>query len=225
VYEEFNSLQFNVTKRFSKGLQVLSNFVYGKTIDNTSSATEGNSGPPNPFNFRSARGPADFDQKYRFNLSTVYVLPHVDVHGVSNVLINGWQFNAIASIYSGTPFTVLSGTDRSLSGIGNDYADLIGNPARPAGVTSIQEYFNTAAFAAAAAGTFGDSGRNILRGPNFADLDISLFKDFQLTERYRLQFRSEAFNIENRVNFQNPTSTVSSGTFGRITAAYDPRVL
>ena len=225
VYEEFNSLQFNVTKRFSKGLQVLSNFVYGKTIDNTSSATEGNSGPPNPFNFRTARGPADFDQKYRFNLSTVYVLPHVDVHGVSNVLINGWQFNAIASIYSGTPFTVLSGTDRSLSGIGNDYADLIGNPARPAGVTSIQEYFNTAAFAAAAAGTFGDSGRNILRGPNFADLDISLFKDFQLTERYRLQFRSEAFNIENRVNFQNPTSTVSSGTFGRITAAYDPRVL
>ena len=225
VYERFNSLQLNVTKRFSKGLQVLSNFVYGKTIDNTSSATEGNTGPPNPFNFRSARGLADFDQKYRFNLSTVYVVPHVDVHGIGNVLINGWQFNAIASIYSGTPITVLSGTDRSLSGIGNDFADLIGNPERPAGASSVKEYFNTAAFAPAALGTFGDSGRNILRGPNFADLDISLFKDFHLTERYRLQFRSEAFNIENRANFQNPTSTVSSGTFGRITAAYDPRVL
>jgi Carboxypeptidase regulatory-like domain/TonB-dependent Receptor Plug Domain len=225
VYDEFNSVQLNVTKRFSKGLQILSNFVYGKTIDNTSSATEGNTGPPNPFNFRSARGLADFDQKFRFNLSTVYSIPHVNVQGFKNVLLNGWQFNAIASVYSGLPFTVLSGTDRSLSGIGNDYADLVGNPARPAGVTSIQEYFNTAAFAPAAAGTFGNSGRNILRGPNFADVDVSIFKDFRFSERYRLQIRSEAFNIENRANFQNPTATVSSGTFGRITAAYDPRVL
>ena len=139
-------------------------------------------------------------------------------------LVNGWQFNAIVTLDSGLPFTVISGTDRSLSGIGNDYADLIGNPARPAGVSSIQEYFNTAAFAAAAAGTFGTAGRNILRGPNFFDIDMSLFKDFNFTDRGRLQFRSEAFNVENRTNLQNPTATVSSGTFGRITAAYDPRV-
>ena len=225
VYDEFNSVQLNVTKRFSKGLQILSNFVYGKTIDNTSSATEGNAGPPNPFNFRSARGPADFDQKFRFNLSTVYVVPHVNVNGIGNVLMNGWQFNAIASVYSGLPFTVLSGTDRSLSGTGNDYADLVGNPARVAGFTSIRQYFNTAAFAPAATGTFGNSGRNILRGPNFADLDVSLFKDFRFTERYRLQVRGESFNVQNRANFSNPTSSVSAGTFGRITAANDPRVM
>jgi hypothetical protein len=82
VYEEFNSLQINATKRFSKGVTLLSNFTWGKTIDDTSSATEGNTGPPNPFNFNSARGPADFDQEFRFNLSLVYALPHVNVTGL-----------------------------------------------------------------------------------------------------------------------------------------------
>src|SRR5579884_963036 len=226
VYEEYHSLQINVTRRYSRGLTLLSNFVWGKTIDDTSSATEGNTGPPNPFNFASARGPADFDQEFRFSLSAVYALPHLNLTGFSNVLLNNWQINTIVSLYSGLPFTVVSGTDRSLSGIGNDYADIVGNPARPAGVSQVQQYFNTAAFAPAAIGTFGDAGRNILRGPGYFDVDASLFKDFLFTERWRLQFRAEAFNIENRPNFQNPNANVGSQvTFGRITAANDPRVL
>jgi hypothetical protein len=225
VYDEFEALQLNVTKRFGKGLTLLSNFVYGKTIDDTSSGTEGNTGPPNPFNFASARGPADFDQTFRLNFSAVYSLPRVNVTGFRDVILNGWQINTIMSIYSGLPFTALSGTDRSESGIGNDYAQIIGNPARPSGVTQVQEYFNTAAFGPATIGTFGNVGRNTLRGPAFADIDLSIFKNFKFTERLRLQFRSEAFNLENRPNFQNPVSTVSSGTFGRITTAYDPRVL
>jgi hypothetical protein len=225
VYDEFNSLQINVTKRFSGGLTVLSNFVWGKTIDDTSSGTEGNAGPPNPFNFRSARGPADFDQKFRYNLSIAYALPRMNLSGWKNTVVNGWKYNTIASLYSGLPFTVLSGTDRSESGIGNDYSDIVGNPARPAGVNQVQEYFNTAAYTPAIIGTFGNIGRNSLRGPAYFDIDMSLFKDFALTERYRLQFRAEVFNTENRPNFQNPVASVSSGTFGRITSAFDPRVL
>ncbi len=225
VYDEYEALQVNMTKRVSKGLTLLSNFVYSKTIDDTSSGTEGNTGPPNPFNFSSARGPADFDQEYRFNLSAVYAFPHWKMTGFSNVLLNDWQLNTIMSIYSGLPFTVLSGTDRSESGIGNDYANQIASAAPPSGVSQVQEYFNTAAFIQAPIGTFGSVGRNALRGPAYADVDASLFKNFIFTERWRLQFRAEAFNIENRPNFQNPTATVSSGTFGRITSAYDPRVL
>ncbi|HEX4166619.1 MAG TPA: hypothetical protein VHZ55_14220, partial [Bryobacteraceae bacterium] len=94
-----------------------------------------------------------------------------------------------------------------------------------AGASQVTEYFNTAAFVPATIGTFGSIGRNTLRGPAFGDVDASLFKNFLLTERLRLQFRAEAFNIENRANFQNPTSTISSGTYGQITAANDPRVL
>jgi len=225
VYDEFDSLQINLTKRFSGGLTVLTNLVWGKTIDNTSSATEGNTGPPNPFNFRSARGPADFDQKFRYNLSIVYALPKVKVSGWENVVVNGWKYNLISTLYSGMPFTLLSGTDRSESGIGNDYANIVGDPARPSGVNQVQQYFNTAAFTAATIGTFGNVGRGTLRGPAYFDIDMSMFKDFVFTERFRLQFRAEAFNTENRPNFQNPVATVSSGTFGRITSAYDPRVL
>ena len=225
VYDEFNSLQIGFTRRMSKGLTILSNFVWSKTIDNTSSAAEGNSGPPNPFNFRSARGPADFDQAARFNLSGVYALPKFKLKGVAGVLANGWSINLIATADSGLPFTVVSGTDRSLSGVGNDYADLVGNAARPAGANPIFQWFNTAAFQPAATGTFGTAGRNILRGPGYFDVDASLFKEFYFTERWHLQFRAESFNLENRANFQNPTASVSSGTFGRITGANDPRVL
>jgi hypothetical protein len=225
VYSEFNSLQLSANKRFSKGLTFLTNFVYSKTIDNTSSATEGNSGPPNPFNFASARGPADFNQKFRYNLSLNYVLPSFTQSKALGYAVNGWQYNVIGTYTSGFPITIISGTDRSLSGIGNDYADYTGISTTPvAGLSSIQQYFNTAAFAQAALGTFGNTGRGILTGPSFFDLDMSLFKDFRFTERWRLQFRAEGFNIQNRANFQLPTSQVSSGTFGRITGAYDPRV-
>ncbi len=162
----------------NNGLTLLTNITWAKVIDNTSSATEGNTGPPNPFNLQSGRGPADFDQAIRFNLSAVYVTPHINVTGFRSALLNNWQLNGIASIQSGLPFTVLSGTDRSLSGIGNDYADIAGNPARPAGVNKIKEYFNTAAFVPAATGTFGDISRNSLRGPGYADVDLGSSRAF-----------------------------------------------
>jgi hypothetical protein len=225
VYDEYHGLQINFTKRVSPGLTVLTNFVWSKTIDDTSSGTEGNTGPPNPFNFQSARGLADFDQKFRTSVSMVYNPPKMKVTGYKNVLLNDWQVNLIAALDSGLPFTVLSGTDRSISNVGNDYADVVGNPARPSGASQVQEYFNTAAFAPAAIGTFGNAGRNILRGPALFDVDCSIFKNFFFTEKRYLQFRAESFNTENRPNFQNPTATVSSGTFGRITAANDPRVI
>jgi len=223
-YSIYNALQANLVIHQQHGLSVLTNLVFSKTIDNTSSATEGNTGPPNPFDLQSGRGPADFDQTIRYNLALNYLTPHVDVTGFKSVLANGWQVNAIASLQTGLPFTVLSGTDRSLSGIGNDYADIIGNPIRPSGVSKVKQYFNTAAFVPAVTGTFGNIGRNSLRGPGYADVDASVFKDFFDGERIHAQFRAEAFNTLNRVNFANPVSTVSSGTYGQITSASSPRV-
>jgi len=233
-YEGFNSLQANVTRRESNGLTLLTNIVWSKTIDNTSSATEGNTGPPDPFNLASGRGPADFDQKIRYNLSANYLIPNAHVQGWKNAIVNGWQVNAIVSLQTGLPFTVLSGTDRSLSGVGNDYADQVGNPARPSGVSKVKEYFNTASFVPATIGTFGNIGRNSLRGPGYADVDTSIFKNMFTGDRVSAQFQAEAFNTFNRVNFGNPTNsadantapvaTVSSGTYGQITSANSPRV-
>lgn len=225
-YAIFNSLQLNVTRRVSHGLTLLSNIVWSKVIDNTSSATEGQSGPPNPFNLNSARGPADFDQSIRFNASANYLLPKFNVNRFAGAIVNGWQANAIISLQTGSPFTVVSGTDRSLSGIGNDYADVVPgvNPNQPAGFSRIKKYFNTGAFAPAALGTFGNVRRNSLRGPGYEDVDASLFKDLFTESRIHGQFRAEVFNALNHTNLNSPISSVSSGTFGQITGSGSPRV-
>ncbi len=225
-YAIFNSLQVNVTRRFTQGLTLLSNVTWSKTIDNGSDATELATGPPNPFNLNSARGPADFDQKIRFNASINYVFPKFHGNRYMAAAANGWQVNTIVALQTGLPFTILSGTDRSLSGIGNDYADVVPgvSPMRPAGVSRVTQYFNTAAFAPAATGTFGNEHRNTLRGPGYEDVDASLFKELFSERRIHGQFRAEVFNALNHTNLTNPVATVSSGTYGQITAANTPRV-
>ena len=220
-YAIYNSLQLNVTRRINKGLTILSNVVFSKTIDNGSDATELATGPPNPYNVQSARGPADFDQRVRFNTALNYITAAYHGKAYLQPLLNGWQTNLIVELQTGMPFTVLSGTDRSLSGIGNDYADVVPgqNPrTRVAGKNRFQQYFNPNAFAPAATGTFGNESRNSLRGPGYEDIDFSLFKDLFTEKRIHGQFRAEGFNMLNHTNAANPVATVSSGTYGQITA-------
>lgn len=219
-YAIYNSLQVNVTRRVSKGVTLLANVTWSKTIDNSSDATELATGPPNPLNLNSSRGPADFDQAVRFNAAVDYITPKYSGNHIAEVLLNGYQTNLIANVYTGLPFTVLSGTDRSLSGVGNDYADVVPgqNPrAVPAGFSRVQRYFNTAAFAPAAPGTYGNVSRNSLRGPGFEEVDFSLFRDLFADRRVHGQFRAEVFNLLNHPNLANPASTVSAkATFGTI---------
>jgi hypothetical protein len=227
-YEITNSLQFNVTRRTSHGLTLLSNVVWIKTIDNTSSGTEGNAGPPNPFNLNSARGVADFDQALRFRTSVNYALPKLNVNQAARQIVNGWQVNGIVTLQDGLPLTIVSGVDNSLSGIGNDYAvyNTGVSTARPAGVSKTAEWFNTAAFAVnplpSAANnftqSFGNVPRNSLRGPGYDDVDLSVFKDILPERRIHGQFQAEAFNAFNHTNLANPNTTASSGAFGTITA-------
>ena len=218
-YEMTNSFQVNVTKRSSHGLTLLSNIVWMKTIDNNSSATEGNAGPPNPYNLNSGRGVADFDQALRFTSSVNYMMPHFNVTGPASFFANGWQANGILTLQSGLPITINSGVDNSLSGVGNDYADYVPGVSlrRPTGASKIKEWFNPAAFQKNAIGTFGNVPRNSLRGPGYEDLDMSLFKDIATERRIHGQFQAEVFNALNHTNLANPTASVSSGTFGQIT--------
>ncbi|HKR26754.1 MAG TPA: hypothetical protein VJS11_04840, partial [Acidobacteriaceae bacterium] len=219
-YAMTNALETNVTRRTAHGLNLLANIVWMKTIDNGSSGTEGQAGPPNPFNLNSARGVADFDQALRFTASANYPFPHMNVNGIAGAFANGWQLNAIVTSQSGLPLTITSGVDNSHSGVGNDYADFVKGVStkRPAGVSKLQEWFNTAAFQKNAVGTFGDVPRNILRGPGYEDVDMSLFKDIAAEHRFHAQFQAEAFNALNHTNLATPTTSVSSGTFGQITS-------
>jgi hypothetical protein len=220
-YANFNSLQITLTRRVAHGLKVLANLVYSKDMDNASTGAEGSAGPNNPFDLSASYGPADFNQKIRANIAANYVEPTFHPHnGFVSELMNGYEANMILQSQSGLPFTVTSGTDRSLSGVGNDYADVKPgvSPKRPSGVSPIKEWFNTAAFAPAAAGTFGDVRRNNITGPGYEELDASLFKNIFAKERVHGQFRAECFNLFNHPNFATPAGAANSGTFGQITS-------
>ena len=224
---QYNSFQFKATKRASQGLTVLASYVYGRTWDNNSSTIEGSGAYP-----RSSTdpdidwGPADFDVRHRFTASFVYDFPRVTTDNkVASGFLNDWQMNGILVLRTGLPFTVKSGTDRSLTAIGQDNADQVGDPAVPSGSDKLL-WFNPAAFAPAAIGTVGTTARNSLRGPGSANFDFALFKNIPLSSRFRLQFRAESFNLFNRVNYNNPNATVTAGAnFGRILGAQDPRVI
>jgi hypothetical protein len=163
------------------------------------------------------------------NFSGIWQIPNAPLHGIANSLVNGWQLSSLASWRVGFPFSVTSGKDNSFSGVGADRADYIGGDAslpndRPHGQL-ISQYFNVAAFALNAPGTFGSAGKNILRGPRMFNTDLSLLKNFKLAERASLQFRSEFFNVFNNVNFSGPQASLSSAAKGTITSAGDPRIL
>ena len=225
----YNSLQLNMEKRFSRGLSLLANYSWSKMIDNFGPFGGENT---NPFNPNFDRSVSNDDVTHVFHISGIWDLPKSQLHGIAGGFINGWRTTGIVTWHSGFPFQIYSGTDNSFSGIGIDRADFIGtslsqarlDPNRSHGAL-IQEYFNTALFVPNAVGTFGNTGRNILRGPGYFNTDFGLIKDTRMTERTTLQFRAEFFNLFNNVNFGQPDNSVADSTIGQITSARDPRIL
>jgi hypothetical protein len=214
------------------GLTSQFSYTYGHSID-TGSAIRSRV-PTDSYNYNFDRGNADFDVRHTFTDYIVYVLPAFS-HGPKR-LVQGWQVNSLMSFYTGLPFTAYSGLNVSGTFEGRDRANLVGDPYAGAGTniitntdgTKYVQYLNAAAFAQPSAGTFGNVGRNSLRGPGFAEVDFAAVKNTAITERVNLQFRAEMFNLFNRVNLPipgsgTPASTTPPGTrlnssFGRITS-------
>ncbi len=222
----YHAMQLSVNKRFSGGLTLLANYTFSKLIDDASSDGDA---PANPFNIRAERGPSDLDRTHRFVSSLVYELPKLTgANALARRIFGGWEVNGIITLSSGSWMSILSGSDRSQSGVNQDRADLIGDPfldtSRPKDEL-LARYFNTAAFAANAPGTFGTSGRNIIRGPGDVVVDAGVMKNFAIRESMRVQFRSEFFNLPNRVNLGNPNTNFGAAQFGKITSAGSPRVI
>jgi outer membrane receptor protein involved in Fe transport len=222
----YHSMQLTANKRFSRGFSLLASYTWSKMIDDASS--DGGASP-HPFDQSFNRGISNLDIPHRFVTSFVYELPRLaGQHFTLRHILGGWDTNGIIVLQSGDPFTVVSGRDNSFSGVNADRADLIGDPFlssdRPRGEI-VNRYFNIDAFAFNAVGTFGTAGRNIMRGPGNATVDLGLFKNIPIVEGHRVQFRAEAFNLFNRVNLGNPNANRSAAAFGRITAAGSPRVI
>jgi hypothetical protein len=229
-WSKYQSAQFTVQRRFSQGFSILANYTISKSIDIASYATiEGNSAGPDPFNFNNNRGLSDFDVPQRLVVSGVVEHPRLaGKNPLARAVAGGWQSNFIFTAQSGTPITILSGVDNALMGIGANRVDLTGQAwqlpdGRPRGQQALA-WFNTAAFKQNSIGTIGQLGRNTLRAPGGWNADYSVFKEFGVIERLRLQFRGEFFNVFNHTRLGGPNTTFTSPQFGRITSAFDPRI-
>ena len=217
----YNSLQLNAEKRFGRGLSLLASYTFSKKLDDY--------GWTNPFDRRFDYGLSREDVPHNFKFSNVWQVPQMKLNPALGVILNGWMVNSIVTWQSGFPFSISSGRDNSFTGVNRDRADFLGGKAtldsgRPHGEL-IAQYFDTSKFTPNAVGTFGNSGKNIIRGPGYFNTDFGVLKYTRLTERAGLQFRAEFFNIFNNVNFNAPNTNQSAAQFGRITSSLDPRIL
>jgi Carboxypeptidase regulatory-like domain/TonB dependent receptor-like, beta-barrel len=218
---KYNSMQLNAEKRFGKGLSLLASYTFSRKMDDYGWTT--------PDDLRFDYGVSREDVPHNFKFSNVWEFPQMRGNRVLSAIVNGWMLNSLVTWQSGFPFTISSGRDNSFTGIGRDRADFLGGDAdlgsdRPHG-EMVAQYFDTSKFVANAIGTFGNSAKNMLRGPRYFNTDVALLKVTTIRQTIGLQFRAEFFNIFNNVNFNAPNSNVASAQFGRITSALDPRII
>jgi hypothetical protein len=224
----YNALQVNLERRFSRGLTILANYTFSKSIDTSSFNKQTGQTVTDPYNRGLDRGVSDFNHPHIFNFSALWNLPVKPANPFAKAVLGGWQLSGIVSLQSGEPFSVYSNVDNARSGTSNQRADMIGNPYlsgdRSRGA-EVAEWLNPAAFTVNALGTFGNSGRNRFIGPGYASTDLALEKEFRPIEQLGIQFRAEAFNAFNRPNLMNPDHGVGDANFMAITSAFDPRIL
>ena len=227
----YNSLQISAEKRFSHGLQFQAAYTFSKSIDDASSFES----ELNPLNFRASRALSLFDARQRFVFSYFYQFPHYGLHGFADKVLNGWQASGILTFQSGFPIFITSSDDLEL--MNSVFFTSAGEPDQVAPLhrlnprNPLHEAFNIAAFQPGPVGAIGNSSRSVCCGPGINNLDFSLLKDTGLTERFKLQFRAEFFNIANHAQFTKVDGNISDGdpstggTFGQVLQARDPRLV
>ncbi|MGB8537612.1 MAG: carboxypeptidase regulatory-like domain-containing protein [Acidobacteriaceae bacterium] len=231
----YNALQVGVEKRLSHGLQFQSNFTWSHDTD------VGGSGDPSfessvsdPHNVGHDRGPSSLNYPVVSVSNLVYRLPSLSSHNlVVKNLLGGWEISGLYTAQSGPPFTVNGGQGNNNSGflVGQDRADEV--PGQPLGVRQggernwINSYLNPAAFTNNAYGTAGNSKKFIIQEAPISTADLAVIKNWSIKERYKLQFRWEAFNALNHPSFGQPDSNPGDSNFGQITSigAIPPRVM
>ena len=235
----YNSIQMSLSKRFSDGLQFLAAYTVGRSTDyySGSAVNELTNIPGDQFNWRTNRGPSDFNRKHRFVVSGVYDLPKlVGNDSGAKWLLNNWQVAGIAVFQSGLPFSIIDSNGTSIIQRANFNPNFASSDFAGSGNVSdrLNQYFNTGAFSTSRLGTatfdpnapFGNTPRNLIFGPGQKNVDISFIKLIPFSERFRGEFRAEFFNVFNWVNYANPGSQIGTPTFGKITSASTgPRVI
>ncbi len=224
----YNAAQIDITRRFSKGLQLRGNFTWAKNLDMNSALTgaQGNNQPQMTMDRNDPRrdwGVSALNVKAQSSISASYELPFGKgkpffngARGLAGQLIGGWQLNGIATMLSGFPLTPQVGSNRSGDGDTRNPDRPVMNPSFSGSIVKGDptQWFDPRAFLLPTPGTWGNVGRGTLTGPGLGEVDLSLFKRIALSEKMNLQFRAECFNVENRANFGTPNAIVfSNGSF------------
>lgn len=217
---DYHSLQAKATRRFSSGFGLLAAYTFGKSIDNGPAPFNlgrNNQEPQDPFNLAAERGLAANDIRHNLVVSSIYELPFWRGASGLKAALTGWQLNGIFNMRSGTPFNVVR--NRSNPAAPGLRPNLVGDPELPRGERTLTRYSNIGAFSTTGLGATepGDAGRNILQGPGYVNLDLSLFKTFRMAGETATQVRIEAFNLTNTPHFANPNADLSRGDVGTIT--------
>lgn len=231
AYSNYDALQISFRKRFARGFSFDTNYTWSKFLSNYDSSGWGSRNGTNNFQNSFARNStyslSNFDIPQSWKGSVVYMLPFGKGHrllgnnGVLNVIAGGWQVSTLYLWQSGYTFTPTMNSNSTNSQANSQYPNVVpGVPLYPAQQTAAQ-WFNPAAFAAPAQYTYGNAGRNILRGPRFSDVDFSAAKVIPLPklERGQLQFRFDAINALNHTSLGIPNSSIGGSTVGQITGA------
>lgn len=228
-FSYYHAWQTSLRKRFSGGLMFNGHYTWARAMSigggDFTWAASGNYQDEN--NWRADKGPANLDVRHRFVSDLVYEAPidrWFNLTGAARTLLAGWQISGILNVQSGSAFQVSQSNPRP-----GQRADYIGGSPYANGADPLQ-FLNTAAFArvpvVAVSGQTarpGTLGKNSLRGPGLWTTNLALGKNFHFSERVRFQIRGEAFNAFNHVNYNNPTSEITSPTFGRILGAGQER--
>jgi hypothetical protein len=217
----YHGLQTQLNRRFSSGLAFGVAYTYSKSIDNADTKSDLLF---DPFNASTARGPSIYDHTHVLVVNYIYDLPFLkNNHGFLGRTLGGWEISGISQFQSGAPLTVVGTVDQAGIGTGNGAQtwNVVGNPtignqAFSNSNADANFWFNKAAFALPAAGTFGNGGRGIIRAPSSQIWNFALRKNFAVTERLRFQLRGEAFNVFNHPNWNNPDVTATDSAFGRV---------
>ena len=236
----YNGLEFKADRRFSNGLQFLISYTWSKAMDNGSSGffgvedgPGGSSAIQNFYDIRGNRSVAAYDIPHYLSAAVTYQLPFGKgqrylKRGPAAYVLGGWQINTITQARSGRPYnlTVIGDVANLGSDIGWwNYArpNLVGDPNPP--TRTARQFYNPAAFAVPVY-SFGNFGRNVLRGEPVFNMDLSLFKTVPIREGRQVEFRGEAFNTLNMLPLGIPDVNVNGGNAGRVSGVGNaPRVL
>jgi hypothetical protein len=230
----YNALMISVEHRLSNHFSMLANYTFAHCIGDLQ--TTELSGPiyTNPANRRMDRGNCTaVDVRHNFNLSAVVQSPHYSLRPLQWIA-GDWQLAPIVGLHSGSYFNITSGVDSALNGIGGQRPNQ--TLADPYCVNrSYTCWLNGQAFGNPDNGAFGTLGNNNLVGPNYFSTDLALTRRFPVKEKQYVEIRAEAFNIQNRVNFLNPSSpglvgnasgsALNSSNFGKILSDVSPRIM